>query len=98
VKRSDLIQVPSYGWIYYLIFLDSSDAEITDGTAGAKVTPYLQDNSDASWAAAASDTLVRHRTAYTNRQTPVHDATVFFRLQNITGTDVASVEIRVEVI
>jgi hypothetical protein len=92
-RRRDLGREPVRGWIYYLLFRRSDGTEVQDGTA--RVTPYLQDASDLSWIAAAPDTEVGHRQAFTNG-TLVNDATLFFRVTGVAGAGLAMVELRME--
>lgn len=93
IRRPDFGERPVQGWLYYIIFRNAGGSEVSAGTA--TVTPYLRDESDNGWFSVGADAPVGHRVGYTSGSL-VNDASVFFRITNIAGAGVATVELRAE--
>jgi len=82
----------SHGWVYYLRFLDAGGAEVADGSA--HVTPWIRDALDDSWLAADRDERVGNRQGCQVIPS-FQGAACFFALSDVTGTGIASVQVRV---
>lgn len=79
------------GWVYYLVYLDAGGAEVSDGDA--TVTLWVKDAADGSWASVAADAAVGNRELF-QLQHLFAACTLFAQLTGITGTAIATIEVR----